>query len=301
MIGYNSRDDAAVYNVGGGNLIISTADFFPPMTEDPYLFGKIAAANALSDVYAMGGRPLMALNLACYPQDAPLEGLGEILRGGAEKLVEAGAVLAGGHSIFDKEVKYGLAVTGIVTEDALLRNNSPKAGHLLILTKALGVGIMMAASKDGIPDNQFNAAISSMERLNKYSAEKMAGFKVSACTDITGFGLVGHGLEMAGEDFTLMFKWEALPLLPGAALLAEKYNTGGGKRNRAYAGDRVDFCSTPKHIQEICFDPQTSGGLLIAVDPDESPALLKAIQKDDPAAALVGEVTTRGRSKICFV
>lgn len=302
VVGYDGRDDAAVYKAADGTLIISTADFFPPMTGDPYVFGKIAAANALSDVYAMGGRPVMALNLACYPQDAPLAGLGEIMRGGADKIKEAGAVLAGGHSIYDKEVKYGLAVTGLVSQEDLLRNNTPKAGDHLILTKALGVGIIMAAAGDGeASGDAVNTAFLGMERLNKYSAEKLSGFSVSACTDITGFGLAGHAMEMAGEDFTVVFEGAALPLLPMAADLAEEYATGGGRRNRAYAADKVDFGKIPAAIQEICFDPQTSGGLLIAVNDTQAAALLKSIQKDDPAAALIGHVRARDKHPVMFV
>ena len=302
LVGYDTRDDAAVYALDGGSLIISTADFFPPMTDDPYMFGKIAAANALSDVYAMGGRPVMALNLACFPIGIPIEAISEILRGGAEKLREAGAVLAGGHSIYGKEITYGLAVTGLTTPDKLLRNNTSCAGHSLILTKALGVGIIMAAHRDGeASDKAACAAVASMERLNRYAAEKITGFNVSACTDITGFGLIGHSLEMAGDSFTIIFDHAALPVLPESLeCVNEGWITGGGTRNREYAAKSVNFGETPTSLQEVCFDPQTSGGLLIAVDSAQAGELLALIRADDPAAAIVGSITALGSHAICF-
>jgi selenide,water dikinase len=305
LVGYDTRDDAAVYALDGETLIISTADFFPPMTDDPHMFGKIAAANALSDVYAMGGRPVMALNLTCFPNDIPIEAISEILRGGAEKLREAGAVLAGGHSIYGKDITYGLAVTGFVTPDKLLRNNTPGVGHSLILTKALGVGIIMAAHRDGeASDEAAAAAVASMERLNKYAAERLTGFNVSACTDVTGFGLIGHALEMAGDGFTIVFDRTALPVLPESlGCVNEGWITGGGTRNREHAenaAENVDFGETPASLQEVCFDPQTSGGLLIAVVSEQASDLLALIRADDPAAAIVGRVTERGSHAIRF-
>jgi len=302
LVGYDTRDDAAIYAIDGRTLIISTADFFPPMTDNPYIFGKIAAANALSDVYAMGGRPIMALNLACFPSDVPVEAVFEILRGGAEKLCEAGATLAGGHSIYDSGIKYGLSVTGITTPDKLLRNNTPSVGHRLILTKALGVGIIMAAHRDSeVSDEVAGAAIASMEQLNKYVVEKIAGFKVSACTDVTGFGLIGHSLEMAGDDFTITFDYSALPVLPESLVCADKgWVTGGGGRNREFAADNVDFGKTPASLQAVCFDPQTSGGILLAVDSTQASDLLALIRDDDPVAAIVGRISARGSHAICF-
>ena len=272
------------------------------MVDDPYTFGKIAAANALSDVYAMGGRPVMALNLACFPMDTPASALADILRGGADKLKEAGCALAGGHSIYDDGIKYGLAVTGLTTEDKLLRNNTPVAGHRLILTKALGVGIIMAANRENdASDVSVKAAVASMERLNRYAAEKMDGYGISACTDITGFGLICHAMEMAGEGRTIMFDANALPILPGVLdLVEEGWTTGGGARNRKYAEHCADISVLPPALQEVCFDPQTSGGLLIAVEASQADKLLALIQKDDPAAALVGRVTERGACAVYF-
>jgi len=302
-VGYDSRDDAAVYSIDGDTLIISTADFFPPMLDDPYMFGKIAAANALSDVYAMGGKPLMALNLACFPAELPTEAVSGILRGGAEKLVEAGAVLAGGHSIYDDGIKYGLAVTGVTSHDRLLRNNTPIPGHSLILTKALGVGIIMAAHRDGeASDAAAQMAISSMERLNKYAAEKLVGFDVSACTDVTGFGLIGHALEMAGDGFTITFDSASIPVLPEALKCVDDgWVTGGGSRNREFAEANVDFGAAPASLVEVCFDPQTSGGLLVAVDSAQASELLALIRVSDPVAAIVGRVLERGSCGVQFV
>jgi selenide,water dikinase len=272
------------------------------MTEDPYVFGKIAAANALSDVYAMGGHPIMALNLASFPANLPVEAVTEILRGGAEKLLEAGAVLAGGHSIFDDGIKYGLAVTGVTSPDGLLRNNTPSTGHSLILTKALGVGIVMAAHRDGdATDAAASIAVESMERLNKYASKKMKGFNISACTDITGFGLIGHALEMAGNEFTIIFNQTSIPILPETLkCVEEEWVTGGDTRNREYAEKYVNFGTTSVNIQEACLDPQTSGGLLIAVDSLQADDLLNKIRIDDPVAAIIGHVKKRSTHSICF-
>ena len=200
LVGYSSSDDAAVYRLDDTRSLVMTVDFFPPMVDDAKTFGRIAAANALSDVYAMGGRPLTALNIVCFPQAMDISVLRDILAGGAEKVLEAGAILAGGHSIYDKEPKYGLSVTGIVDTDSILRNDTPRIGDRLILTKPLGVGIIMAALRGGLagPD-VIGIATASMERLNRYAAEKLPGFDVSACTDVTGFGLLAHALEMVGE------------------------------------------------------------------------------------------------------
>jgi len=292
VVGFDGKDDAAVYDIGGGQLLISTADFFPPMVDCACTFGKIAAANALSDVYAMGGRPLFALNLTSFTQDLSEEIVREILRGGAEKLVEAGAVLAGGHSIYGEGITYGLAVTGVVDEKYLLRNNTPKAGHSLILTKPLGTGFVMAALKAGeANEDNVNVTLKSMQRLNKYAAEKLDGFDVSACTDVTGFGLAGHALEMAGDNFTITLYADKIPLLPSVIEYAEKYETGGGKRNKKYADGKTKYGGANDTIIKILCDPQTSGGLLIAVKSDEADKLLSYIQTDDPAAEIVGMVS----------
>lgn len=303
LVGFSSGDDAAVYKTGDHQAIISTLDFFSPMVEDPYTFGTIAAANALSDVYAMGGKALIALNVTCFPERLPKEMLRDILAGGADKVQEAGAVLAGGHSIYDHEPKYGLAVTGSIDPDQLIHNDTPQTGDTLILTKALGVGIILAAQRAEVGDEIATAtAIRSMQRLNKYATEKFSNYQVHACTDITGFGLLAHGLEMAGEDHSLVIDTEQLPILPKALDFANDYLvTAGGERNREQLGDQVDLAHVPFGLQEILFDPQTSGGLLISVATEDAADLLAAIQVDDPIARIIGLVTEREEKPITLV
>lgn len=302
LVGFDSADDAAVYRVAGENCVISTVDFFSPMVEDPRSFGRIAAANALSDVYAMGGTPVLALNLVCFPEKLPKSVLGEILAGGNEKVIEAGAVIGGGHSIYDSEPKYGLAVTGIVKEKDMLRNDTPMVGHQLILTKPLGIGIIMAAARVEMASREASEkAVLSMERLNRYAAEKMAGYTISACTDITGFGLLAHLLEMCGTTVSACINPNQIPVIPEALAYAEEYLiTAAGQRNRNHFGEQGDVSGLSFGIQELLFDPQTSGGLLIAVDATQADALLAAIQKDDPASRIIGSFVTREEKTILF-
>lgn len=299
IVGFDHSDDAAVYQISEDTALISTLDFFSPMVEEPKTFGRIAAANALSDVYAMGGNPLFALNMVCFPQKMPKKYLAEILQGGAEKLQEAGAVLAGGHSIYDHEVKYGLAVTGKVAPEKLIANNTPQVGDALILTKALGVGLIQSAARAGIASEASRqAAVASMERLNKYAAEKLKDVEVHACTDITGFGLLVHGSEMAAEHATLIIATEMLPILPGAYQYAEQFlATAGGQRNRNFIDDSILLEDIPLAMQELLFDPQTSGGLLISVSEKEASSLLAEIQKEDPVAAIIGQVVKREKNQ----
>jgi len=273
------------------------------MVADAGAYGRIAAANALSDIYAMGGKPLYALNIVCFPQGLDKRLLQEILAGGAEKCAEAGALLAGGHSIYDNGIKYGLAVTGITETDRLYRNNTPRIGDKLILTKPLGVGIVTAAYRDGEADAPDVAeAIWSMERLNKYAAEKLRLFDISACTDVTGFGLICHLLEMTAGNVSAEIFCDNLPYLSRVKYyIDEEYITGGGRRNREFAGARVDVGDLPFWIQELMFDPQTSGGLLAAVSPDLADDLLCAIRADDPQAAIIGSITERSSDEIVFV
>ena len=300
LVGFDASDDAAVYQVSPDHGVVTTVDFFPPMVEDGYTFGQIAAANALSDVYAMGGKPIMALNLVCFPQKMDKAILGEILRGGAEKIQEAGATLAGGHSIYDHEPKYGLAVTGLVHPEQLWRNNTPKVGDVLIVTKPFGVGLVLSALRAGmVQQDHYEKAVASMAHLNRYACETAKNFTVHACTDITGFSLAGHGLEMAGEDFTLVLDSQAIPLLPGAVDYAKEYlATAAGQRNRNHVGNQIDYGNLSAPIQEILFDPQTSGGLLLSVPSNEGEALVKALQVYDPYAAIIGQVTPREKHKI---
>jgi selenide,water dikinase len=308
LVGFGFRDDAAVYKIDEERALVSTVDFFSPMVDDPFLFGKIAAANALSDIYAMGGTPLYALNLCCFPQEMDKKILAEILAGGGEKALEAGAVIAGGHSIYDREPKYGLAVTGMVKARGFFRNNSCRAGDILILTKALGAGLVMAALRGGeAPPETVKAATDSMERLNRYAAEKFSGAApfaaaVHACTDVSGFGLAVHAAEMAGSAHTLVIDAPSLPLLPGALLFAENFlATAAGQRNRGFMKGKIEFSRVGPAMEEIVFDPQTSGGLLVSVESGAAEELLGAIRTDDPAAAIIGEVTEREGAELLVV
>ena len=304
LVGFETADDAAVYRLNEQQALISTVDFFSPMVEDPRMFGRIAAANAMSDVYAMGGQVLYALNLVCFPQKMPKEMLAEMLAGGAEKVAEAGASLAGGHSIYDHEPKYGLAVTGTIHPAHYLKNDTPQPGDALILTKALGVGLVQSAARVGLASEEAEAAaLASMCRLNKYAAEKLIGYAVHACTDVTGFGLLGHVSEMAGSEHTLVIDTSSLPLLPQAFYYAEEYlATAGGERNRQFVAGKVDLAEVAPAYQEIMLDPQTSGGLLISVAAKDAQELLLSIQQDDPAAAIIGMVADeRGEKAIVIL
>jgi selenide,water dikinase len=303
LVGFDSRDDAAVYRIREDLALVSTVDFFSPMIDDPFLFGKIAAANALSDIYAMGAKPLYALNLISFPRHLDKKILGEMLAGGAEKALEAETIIAGGHSIYDHEPKYGLAVTGLVDPRRVIRNNTCREGDALILTKALGVGLIMAGLRAGeAAAGILGAAAASMERLNRYAAEKFSGFAVHACTDVTGFGLAVHAAEMAGEQFTLTIDGGSLPLLEGALGFAENfYATAAGQRNRNFMEGKADVSGISPALQELVFDPQTSGGLLIAAAAEDARALCGAIQKDDPAAAIIGEVCGREEFPVAVV
>lgn len=303
LVGFDASDDAAVYRLDDDNAVVSTADFFPPMVEDPRTFGRIAAANAVSDIYAMGGEVLFALNLVCFPETMDKAILGEILAGGSEKIREAGAVVAGGHSIHDSSLKYGLAVTGRVRPDAILRNNACRAGDCLVLTKPLGVGLVLSAYRAGLArPSDFAAAVRSMERLNRDAARAMARHPVNAATDVTGFGLLVHAAEMAGPDHTLTIDFASLPILPGAVGYARQYlATAAGQRNRNHIGRDVRLSRLPPAEQEILFDPQTSGGLLLSVPMDDAERLTADLRRNDPAAAIVGLVSAREEFAVVVV
>lgn len=295
LVGFDESDDAAVYRLSEKEAIVSTADFFPPMVDDPRTFGRIAAANALSDVYAMGGTPLCALNLVCFPRDMDKGILREILAGGAEKAAEAGVAIAGGHSIYDSGLKYGLAVTGRIDPGRILRNNACREGDCLILTKPLGTGLILSAAGSGLAaGEEIAAAVSSMERLNKYAAEILSSFPVNAATDVTGFGLLAHAAEMAGTDWTLTMDFDSLPLLPGALAHAEAFlATAAGERNRLHLGARADVSGLPPAAREVLFDPQTSGGLLVSLPEASAAAACRALRESGADAAVVGQVTRR--------
>lgn len=287
-------DDAAVYQVDENRAIISTADFFPPVVDNPYDFGAIAAANALSDVYAMGGQPLMAINLVAYPDDLDKAILAEILRGGADKVAEAGAVIAGGHSISDAEPKYGLSVTGEVAPQQIIHKSGARPGDQLILSKALGTGVITTALKRGIAaQDHVDAAVQSMSRLSRAASALAQAHQVSAMTDITGFGLIGHGLEMArlsGVDFEIEF--DQISLLPGAERFARQgVFPGGTDRNLEYFCQWVDEASAlPDFARGLLYDPQTSGGLLMAVADDRAGELLAALKGQGEVAFALGRV-----------
>jgi len=294
--GLEAPDDALVWKLDAERALVHTADFFPPVVDDPYWFGAIAAANALSDVYAMGGTPLFAINLVGFPDDLDPKILSEILRGGGEKVKEAGAVVAGGHTTSDKEPKYGLAVTGIVHPDRILSKGGAKVGDVLLLTKPLGAGILTTAGKkQKASAHDMDAAIASMARLSANAAQlfRDAHPHVHALTDITGFSLIGHAHEMAHlSKLTLRFTVNELPLLPGAEGYAKAgLITGGGKRNEEYYGT---FVATTRPLErwqsEILYDPQTSGPLLAAVDPSHADALVAAFRAAGEPLWVVGSV-----------
>lgn len=302
LVGFETSDDAAVYRISDELAIIQTVDLFPPIVDDPYDFGRIAAANALSDVYAMGGYPKLAMNILCYPEDLPADTVQSILRGGYEKVMEAGAIIAGGHSIKDHEPKYGLSVTGFVHPEKILTNNGTKPGDLLILTKALGTGIINTAAKAGlVTPSTILTAIDSMAMLNKRAYELMLGFPVNGCTDVTGFGLLGHAYEMAaGSGVTIALDAAAMPLLPEARDMARMgIIPAGAYANRQYLEPKLLADPTlPLDLLDVLYDPQTSGGLLISLPEKDAMRLLTILKNELPCAELVGEVETKGRFSV---
>lgn len=296
-MGFDTSDDACVYKLREDLAIIQTVDFFPPVVDDPYVYGQIAAANALSDVYAMGGEPTLALNLLCFPDCLPPEVLQGIMEGGADKVREAGAIIAGGHSIEDSEPKYGLCVSGFIHPDAVWSNATAKPGDVLILTKPLGSGILNTAAKaDLLTEEQMQPAIDTMRMLNKSARDVAQGFSIHACTDITGFGLLGHAGEMAqGSGVTLALRAGSIPLLPEAYdMAAMGIIPGGAYENRDYLEGIVKMDpDVALPLQDILYDPQTSGGLLFAAGADEADALLAKLEETCPQAAIIGQVVQR--------
>lgn len=295
LVGIEDAADAGVYLLNEEVALVQTVDFFTPVVDDPYLYGQIAAANSLSDVYAMGGQPLTALNIICYPTGCgDLETLEKILLGGAEKVREAGALLIGGHSVEDKEPKFGLAVTGVVHPARLVTNRGAREGDRLVLTKRLGTGVISTALKaDLAPPEAVAEACREMAALNKDAAAAMLEAGATACTDITGFGLLGHALEMArASQVHLILNAAAVPLLPAAReLAASGLLPAGAYSNREYVASCVSFDrDVPQVLQDLLYDPQTSGGLLIAAPSERVNLLLKALSKRGVAAAIIGTV-----------
>ncbi len=293
IVGFEKSDDAAVYKLTDDIAIIQTLDFFTPMTEDPYIFGQIAAANSLSDVYAMGGQPKTAMNIVCFPNKMDIKILGEILKGGADKVMESGAVLSGGHSVHDPEIKYGLSVTGIAHPDRILKNHGCESGDILICTKKLGTGIVSTASKVNLASREaIDESLKQMVTLNKYAAEIIVNYPVTACTDITGFGFLGHAYEMAkGSEKTLIFEESFIPYISEAKNYAKDFLiTTGGQQNRNFVGRDIEFNKTPLWLQEIMFDPQTSGGLLFSVKKECVPSLMKEFAENGVEGYIIGSV-----------
>jgi selenide,water dikinase len=288
-----SPDDAAVYRLGNGQALIFTTDFFTPVVDDPYTYGAVAAANAMSDVYAMGGQVLLALSIAAFPPKLPSAILGEILRGAADKVAEAGGVIAGGHTIDDDEPKFGLAVVGTVSPDRVGTKAGAQPGDVLLLTKPLGVGIITTAAKGDVADPaHLQAAIDSMLLLNARAARLAQQVEFHAMTDITGFGLLGHGYEMASPgSVRFRFFWERLPFLPGALDYADQWLFPGGSCNnqRTYQ-DHVDFYGLEEEMQMLLWTPETSGGLLIALPPAQAGRLEALCHEAGQTVWRVGEV-----------
>ena len=292
IVGYESSDDAAVYKITDDKAIIQTLDFFTTMINDPYLYGQIAATNALSDVYAMGGEVISALNIVAFPENMDLEILHQILKGGAEKVHEAGGVLAGGHSIHDATPKYGLSVTGIVHPDKILQNNNCKEGDLLIVTKPLGVSIINTAHMvKECSEEAFSQSVKQMTTLNKYSAEVMKDFNVNSCTDITGFAFLGHLVEMLDGKSSAEVWAKDIPYIEEAYKCANEFIiTAGGQLNRTYVEPNVEYQIKDFALEEIMYDPQTSGGLLISVPEEEAQELLERLNTFEIKSAIVGKV-----------
>lgn len=307
IVGVETSDDAGVFRLRPDLAIVNTVDFFTPIVDDPYVFGQIAATNALSDIYAMGAEPRTAMNIVCFPKGKmDIRVLGEVLKGGAEKVQEAGAVVVGGHSIIDEEIKYGMAITGVIHPDKVIRNVGIQEGDALILTKPLGTGIISTALKKGKASKEsVQASVASMITLNNTASKIMRNYPVHACSDITGYGLLGHALEMAsGSSVTLILESSKLPILHRAPRLAEKgYLTGGCKRNRDYLKDKITIDKSIREgLVEVAFDPQTSGGLLIAVAQKYASKLVDELQANGvKAATAVGYATSLQKAWVRLV
>lgn len=304
IVGTDTSDDAGVFRLRGDLAIVNTVDFFTPIVDDPYVFGQIAAANALSDIYAMGADPVTALNIVAFPRGTlDLEILATILKGGAERARKAGAVVVGGHSIIDLELKYGMAVTGAIHPDRVIRNVGVLPGDALVLTKPLGTGIITTALKRRKASSaSVRAAVKSMIALNKTASAIMRKFPVHSCSDVTGYGLLGHAFEMAsGSGVTIVLQSAKLPLLPGVARMAAGgYLTGGCKRNRNFLEGKIAVArSVSKDLEEVAFDPQTSGGLLIALPAEHAPRLVRSLRAARITdATVVGSATRRRKVSV---
>jgi selenide,water dikinase len=304
LVGFDHADDAGVYQIAPDQALVQTVDFFTPVVDDPYVFGQIAATNALSDVYAMGGKPVTSLALVCFPDKADLEILERILAGGLSKMIEAGCTVIGGHSIRDEETKFGYAVTGLIDPKKVLTNAGAKPGDALIFTKALGTGVISTAIKKGTAEPSWiDAAVQSMTTLNKRAAEviQQGEFRVHAMTDVTGFGMIGHAREMAlASDVSLRLHAGNIRVLPGALdCIRAGYIPGGLKNNRDFAECVVDYeDKVPDDLRSLLFDPQTAGGLLISVASEDSARLTQSLNAAEVPAVQIGEVVLRRKPLI---
>lgn len=305
LVGYESSDDASVYKISEDVAVIQTLDFFPPMIEDPYTFGKIAAANALSDIYAMGGQPVTALNIVCFPIKWDLNILGQVMKGGSEKVIEAGANIAGGHSINDEGVKYGLSVTGIINPKKLKKNYGAKVGDKLILTKPLGVGIATTAYKNKIiKEGDYDKMILSMTTLNKYALDILNKYNCHALTDVTGFGLLVHTSEMMQKDVSCNLYLNKIPLLnDNIQYYIEKHMiTGASQRNEIAVKDIVQYNINDnlQWMKYLLLDPQTSGGLLCSLSPNEADSAIIELNKLDLKSGIIGDVIEK-KDKVIYI
>lgn len=303
LVGLESPDDAGVYQISADTALVQTVDFFTPIVDDPFTFGQIAAANSLSDIYAMGGRPITAMNIVGFPLGKlDIDILKEILRGGLEKLAEAEVVLVGGHSVEDQELKYGLSVTGLIHPKKVLTKQGAQAGDVLILTKPLGTGIIATALKGGLASTAaMNKIVDSMTTLNRKAAEIMQDFGVHACTDITGFGLIGHAYEVArAGSIGICLRASSIPVFPEALEYARMgLVPGGGHANRSFYEPFVEYRDTiSEELRDILYDPQTSGGLLFSVAENKKDALLKKFEQERVDAFAVGRVEEQPKGKI---
>jgi selenide, water dikinase len=305
LTGFEHAEDAGVYKISADLALVQTVDFFTPTVDDPYIFGQIAATNALNDVYAMGGKPITAMNIVCFPiKTMDIAVLREVLRGGLSKMLEAGVLLVGGHSVEDNEIKYGLSITGVIHPNKVLFNRGAKPGDSLILTKPLGTGVVSTALKAGEADPQLvQKAVSSMTTLNKKTSELMiAHGNIHACTDITGFGFLGHACEMIEDsNVGLKINSAAVPIFAGVRELIETgYVPGGLYRNKNYRISQIEKADTcPAWILDVLFDPQTAGGLFFSISATEAQSLIEKMHRDGIAdAAIVGEVVSDNPGKI---
>lgn len=296
-MGFSGSDDAAVYRINNDTAVIQTLDFFTPVVDDPFVFGQIAAANSLSDIYAMGGEPVLALNIVCFPKCLHLDVLKDILLGGADRVKEAGALLVGGHTVQDDEPKYGLSVMGLVHPDRVVTNSGARPGDVLVLTKPLGTGIINTAIKADMADTDvYDSAVETMTALNSDAARAMQQVGAKGCTDITGFGLVGHCMEMAEASGVSIRLWkDKIPVLEGARELARMGMVpAGAYSNKSYAGGRVNLKGVETDLEDIIFDPQTSGGLLISLPEDKAELFLGLLSPETArGCAVIGEVRER--------